>query len=64
MVQPVPADNSGTHDLPVRELSAEAATYDGAVARLRELVDDGERIITLRGPRVYRKSPAAPGFSL
>jgi hypothetical protein len=51
MIQTVPPDNAGAHELATREVTAEAATYEGAVAHLREQVHDGERIVTLRAKR-------------
>lgn len=49
MVQPIPPDNTGGADLPTHEVRAEAATYEDALAQLREQVDDGERIIAILG---------------
>lgn len=48
MVEAIPEDNSGSQELLVREVSVDAATYEGAVAHLREQVGEGERMITIR----------------
>jgi len=48
MIQNLPPDNAGGHELTSREATVDAASYDDGVAALRALVGDGERIITLR----------------
>ncbi|MFE5309681.1 hypothetical protein [Isoptericola sp. NPDC056605] len=47
-IETIPPDNSGTHDMPVRDVEVEAATYDGGLGLLREQLADGERLITVR----------------
>lgn len=48
MIETVPEDNAGTVRQQVDELSADAESYEDAVAMLRERVPAGWRIINLR----------------
>ncbi len=47
-VETIPPDNSGTHELTIREVEAEAATYEAGRALLDDQLKDGERLITIR----------------
>ena len=47
-VETIPPDNSGARETHVREVTAEATTYDEGMAALRAQCDRGERLITVR----------------
>ncbi|MEL7978355.1 hypothetical protein AAG589_20990 [Isoptericola sp. F-RaC21] len=47
-VETIPPDNWGTRETQVREVTAEAPTYDEGMAALRAQFDQGERLITVR----------------
>jgi hypothetical protein len=47
-VETIPPDNSGTHETQVREVSAEAPTYEEGMSTLRAQCTEGERLIAVR----------------
>lgn len=48
LVETIPADNSGTGERHVEEMTAEADTYEDAVADLRSRVAEGWRLVNFR----------------